>query len=92
MSDLKTEPVSRRETPEVDSPPSGWCILDVMRTQWRSWDWVALMIDVEPDEYRSGCQCSRCRTARSCWVRIAGKHRDRDAAWVRLDDVMATRH
>ena len=37
--------------------------------------------------------CSGERPARqSCWYRIPGKHRNRDAAWDALEDMIATRH
>jgi len=37
----------------LDRPPSGWFALDVMRKgNGRKWDWVALMIDVHPDELK----------------------------------------
>jgi hypothetical protein len=56
-----------------------------MRTAWRKWDWVALMVDVHPDDLD--------RPARqSCWVRIPGKHRNQNAAWDALEDMIATRH
>lgn len=52
------------------------------------WDWVALAIDVHPDELKD-CLCKTAffyvhpneykpdgsRTAREAWVRIPGKHR-----------------
>jgi hypothetical protein len=41
---------------------------------------------VHPNEYRPS------RTARQCWVRIPGKHRDRDAACEAFEDMLATRH
>jgi hypothetical protein len=89
----------------LDRPPAGWFALDVMRKEARKWDWVALMIDVHPDELKH-CLCTtaflyvrpseyrpdRSRTAREAWVRIPGKHRNRDAAWDALEDMIATRH
>ena len=48
-----------------------------MRTEKRNWNWVALMIDVDPDAYRDGAFL----TAREAWVRVPGKHRNWDAAW-----------
>lgn len=71
----------------LDRPAFGWFALDVMRKEARKWNWVALMIDVDPNDYRSGD-----RTARQCWVRIPGKHRNKDAAWDTLQELMATRH
>jgi hypothetical protein len=72
----------------IDRPPAGWFTLDVMRTAWRKWDWVALMIDVPPDDYIA----RRVVIASSVWVRIPGKHRDRDAAWDALGNMITTRH
>ena len=94
-----------RQFAALDLPPPGWFALDVMRTEARKWDWTALMVDVDPDELRI-CVCDfpalfyvhpkdyrpGGRTARQCWVRIAGKHRNRDAAWEALHNTMATRH
>jgi hypothetical protein len=71
----------------LDRPPAGWFALDVMRKEVRKWDWVVLMIDVHPDDY-----CSGERTARSRWVSIPGKHRNRDAACDALENMIATRH
>ena len=89
----------------LDRPPSGWFALDVMRTGWRKWDWLALMIDVHPDELKH-CRCKAAflyvrpneyrpdgsRTAREVFVRIPGKHRNKDTAWDALEDMIATRH
>jgi hypothetical protein len=89
----------------LDRPPVGWFALDVMRKEARKWDWVALMVDVDPDDLES-CTCDFPtlfyvhpkdyqpgeRKARQRWVRIPGKHRDRDAAWDALEEMMAMRH
>ena len=72
----------------LDRPPAGLYVLEVMRREARKRDWVALMIDVPPDEH---CSNGR-RATRSVFVRIPGKHRDRDSAWDALEDLMATRH
>ena len=40
----------------LDRPAPGWFVLDVMRAKSRKWDWVALMIDVNPDDLRN-CTC-----------------------------------
>ncbi len=72
----------------LDRPPPGFFVLDVLRRQARKHDWDALMIDVPPDEH---CGNGR-RATSSVWVRILGKHRDRDSAWDALEDMMATRH
>jgi hypothetical protein len=70
----------------LDRPPAGWFVLDVAREKWPRWDWCALMVNFDPDE-----PCWP--TAREqTWVRIPGKHRDRDAACDALDDMLATRH
>ncbi len=69
-----------------DRPPAGWFVLGVMRQRKRGWDWAALMIDVDPDDYPH-------RTASAeCWVRIPGRHRTQAAACEALDDMMAARH
>jgi hypothetical protein len=71
----------------LDRPALGWFALAVMRKEARKWNWVALMIDVHPDDFPA-----LYRTARQCWVRIPGKHRNEDAAWDALQELMATRH
>ncbi len=67
----------------------------------RKWDWCTLMVDMHPDELKH-CQCEIAflyvhpndykpqgdRTVREVWVRIPGKHRDKDSAWSALDDLM----
>lgn len=89
----------------IDCPTPGWFALDVMRKKPRKWDWAALMVDVDPDDLKN-CACDfpalfyvnpkdylpGKRTARQCWVNIPGKHRNRDAAWDALQDVIAARH
>jgi hypothetical protein len=89
----------------LDRPPVGWFALDVMRARRRKWDWCALMIDVQPDELKH-CRCKMAwlyvdpneyrpdgnRTAREAWLRIPGKHRNWEAAWDALQDILATRH
>jgi hypothetical protein len=77
---------SRKDRDERDRPPPGWFVLDVMRVKSRSWDWTALMIDCDPDDHQKG------RRANACWVRIPGKHRNRDAACDMLEAMSATRH
>jgi hypothetical protein len=74
-------------TEHLEHPPSGWFVLDVMPKAEHSRDWVALMIDVPVEEFRSG----RC-LGRQCWVPVPGDHHSRDAAWDALEDMMATRH
>jgi hypothetical protein len=89
----------------LDRPPPGWFVLDVMRKESRKWDWTALMVDVDPDELKH-CLCKTAflyvhpneyrpdgsRVAREAWVRVPGKHRNRDAAWDALKNLIATRH
>jgi len=79
--------------------------LDVMREKARKRDWVALMVDVDPDELKH-CVCKIAflyvhpneyrpdgsRTAREAWVRVPGKHKNNAAAWDAPQDLMATRH
>ena len=77
-------------TPFLDRPPAGWFVLDVMKAEARKSDWCALMIDVPPDDFRE--RRPGALRARECWVRIPGKHKNRDAAWDTLEDMMATRH
>jgi hypothetical protein len=73
----------------VDRPPPGWFVLDVMRRKTRSREWAALMVDFDPDD--PNC-VGPPAGAHNAWVRITGKHRDRDAAWDALEQMMATRH
>ena len=41
----------------LDLPPVGWFALDVMKPENpRKWDWVALMVDVDPDDLKY-CLC-----------------------------------
>jgi hypothetical protein len=89
---------------DLDRPPPGWFVLDVMRKGSRKWDWVALMVDVHPDELKH-CRCKTAflyvhpneykpdgsRTAPAL-VSVPGKHRNADAAWDAFQDVIATRH
>lgn len=91
--------------PTVVSPPPGWFILDVMPGDEGSKHWVALMVDVDPEDLKT-CAADfpalfyvhpdeyrpAGRSARQCFVKIPGKHRSRDAAYSALEDMMATRH
>jgi hypothetical protein len=87
----------------LDRPPAGWFALDVARKKSRAWDWVALMIDVDPDELKH-CACgfpalfyvhpdeyrpAEGRTASQCWVVVPGKHRNADAAWDAIHDAIS---
>jgi hypothetical protein len=90
---------------EYLDPPPGWFVLDVMRRESRKWDWSALMVDVDPDDLKN-CACDfpalfyvhpkeyrpGDRAARQRWFNIPGKHRNKDAAWEALEDMMTTRH
>jgi hypothetical protein len=67
---------------ELDRPPHGWFVLDVMPKESRRGDWVALMVDVHPDDLKT-CTCDfpalfyvrpkeyrpGNRTARQGWLR-----------------------
>jgi hypothetical protein len=64
--------------------------------------WRASPIDVHPDELKD-CLCKIAflyvhpneyrpdgsRTAREAWVRVPGKHRNKDAAWDALENMIA---
>ena len=67
----------------LDRPSAGWFALDVMQKESRKWDWVALMVDVHPDELKhclckvaflfvhpNGYKPDGSRTAREAWVRV----------------------
>lgn len=71
----------------LDRPAAGWHALDVMREKSRSPCWVALLIDMDPEEFVTSS-----RKCRHQWLRIPGKHKNSDAAWEALQNVMATRH
>jgi hypothetical protein len=73
----------------LDRPPAGWFVLAVMQKEERGRDWVALMVDFDPDD--PNCM-GRPPAAHNAWVRIPGKHRERDRAWDVLEQMMATRH
>ncbi len=88
----------------VDRPPAGWFVLDVLRADARKWDWIALVIDTDPDEMKN-CVCPPplflyvhpkeyrpgSHTVRQCRVRVPGKHRNADAAWDALQDMLEAR-
>jgi hypothetical protein len=71
---------------ELDRPPAeaGWYPLAVMRKKRRGWDWVALMVDTDPDAPDFG------RVIRQCWVRIRGRHRSHDAAQATLRSMIVS--
>jgi hypothetical protein len=74
----------------LDQPPAGWFVIDVMQREGRGRrrDWAALAVDFDPDIHPNYPP----PISHSAWVRIPGKHRDRDAAWDALEGMMATRH
>jgi len=37
----------------LDRLPAGWFVLDVMRQKSRGCDWVALAVDVDPDDLKN---------------------------------------
>ncbi len=90
----------------LDRPPVGWFPLDVLIVdEAHDRDWVAVMVDVHPDElkYCSGLKFTflyihpdeyapTARVAREAYVRVPGKHQDRESAWDALEEMLATRH
>lgn len=73
----------------VDRPPPGWHVLAVMHAAARvRVHWTALLIDADPDDFIAG----RVLNCREAWFRIPGKHKNREAAWDALADLMTTRH
>ena len=87
----------------LDRLEPGWFLLDVMRAKAGEQNWVALMIDVDPDELKN-CICDvpalfyvrpidhlpGDRTARQKWFRIPGRHLNKEMARDALRDMMAT--
>jgi hypothetical protein len=65
-----------------------WRVLTVMAYSDRSRDWVAVLVDVEPEEFQSSWN----PRARVRYFRIPGKHRSRETAWCAFEDLIATRH
>jgi hypothetical protein len=76
----------------VERPSPGWFVFDVMRRNSSNWDWVALMVDVDPEDPRDYIPPPGGTARRERWMIIPGKHRNRDAAWDALEDMMTTRH
>ena len=104
MSNITGSPAAVHD---LDRSPvdAEWFVLDVVRATARKWDWVALMVDVDPDDLKNyACEFPALfyvnpneyrpghRKARQCWVRRPGKYRNRDAAYDALDEMMSTRH
>ena len=81
--------INRAESsiPYFDRLPAGWSVIDIMSVEscGRLRTWVALAVDTDPDDL-GNCPF------RQGWIRIAGKHSGRDAAYEAFGNVMATRH
>jgi hypothetical protein len=89
----------------LDRLPPGWFALDVMREEARKRGWVALVVDINPDDLKT-CICDfpalfyvnpkehrpGARRVVQGWLRIPGEHRNADAAWDALEGIIATRH
>jgi hypothetical protein len=90
----------------LDRPAPGWFPLDVMQeANGRNAGWVALMIDVDPDDLKN-CAAEfpalfyvdpkeyrpGLRKAQQRWLHVPGKHRSRKAAWDALENMIAARH
>jgi hypothetical protein len=81
----------------------GWFVLDVMQAKAREKNWLALMIDVDPEELKN-CICDvpalfyvravdhlpGDRRVRQRWFRIPGRHLSKKMARDALQDMMAT--
>jgi hypothetical protein len=104
QADTKITTPKYVEPEKFDRPPAGWFALNVMRKGSRKWDWVAIMVDVDPDDLKY-CFCAfpaaffinpndwhpaEGRTARQCYVPVPGKHRNHDAAWDAFQDAVAS--
>jgi hypothetical protein len=103
-SKSNTPKLSYAEPEKFDRPPAGWFPVAVMGSgDGRKWDWVGLMVDVDPDELKH-CECTfpilffvhpneyrpvPGRKARQCYVPVPGKHRKEDAAWEAFLDAIA---
>jgi hypothetical protein len=74
----------------LDRPPPGWFVMDVLRCEEHNREWAALVVDYDPDD--AICMGRPPAGAHDAWVRIPGKHRNRDAAWDALEQMIATRH
>jgi hypothetical protein len=86
----------------VDHLEPGWFVLDVMQAKAREQKWLALMIDVDPDELKN-CICDvpalfyvrpidhfpGDRTVSQRWFRIPGRRRNKVIAREALEN-MAT--
>jgi hypothetical protein len=88
----------------LDQAPAGWFPLNVARAgDEGKWDWAVFMIDVPFDELKH-CRCKTAwlfvhpkdyrpgrRVAHEAWVRVPGKHRNKDAAWEAALEMIETR-
>jgi hypothetical protein len=83
--------VARKATPMFDAgtlPRSqAWYILSVMRKSSRGFQWTALLIGVDADDFVN----RRCDAGQSCWLDL-GRHKSRDDAWDAAERMIATRH
>jgi hypothetical protein len=75
----------------------------VMPEKSRSWTWVALLVDVDPDDLKH-YECDfpallyvdpeeyrpGFRKARQAYFRLPGKYRNKDRAWDALEEMMAS--
>jgi hypothetical protein len=76
--------IKRRKRVAI-SAPAGWLVLDVTRKEARSSSWVALLLDVEPDDFKAGA------SGQPRWLEL-GKHKNLDGAWHHAKEVVATWH
>jgi hypothetical protein len=81
----------------LDQPTAGWFALDVMKENSRKREWVALMIDVHSADLKILRELGRSvpgirYSLREAWLRVPGKHRNKEAAWGALQDMLAPRH
>jgi hypothetical protein len=77
----------------IDRLPPGWFVIgDAIRQKSRGADWVALIVDFDPDDRYPGIPAARMHAARQRWLRIRGRHRSRESAQHALQDMTVTRH
>ncbi len=65
----------------IDRPLNHWFILQVLRKR-RGWEWRALLIDVDPDDFVSHRGCPY----KSRWLDL-GWHKSRAAAWAAAEEM-----
>ena len=104
-ADESTASVSASGPEYLDRLPADWFVLDVMPDKDGSRNWVALLVDVDPDELKN-CECNfpalfyvapddyrpGFRKTRQAWFRLPGEYRGRKKAWRALQEMMITRH